>query len=256
MKKLHFSYDMEIAFSQPVQNNYFTMKCIPRSSDRQSIYGYKFVAGATDELRSHEDLFGNLYYAGRIMAPQTEFSAHFEGYGWIRNVPVLEPLHSLFCFETDKTAMDDSLRAFYADHAGYGRDPEKMTERLMEALYYELTYDPGVTDVATSAKAAFSMRAGVCQDYAHILIALCRYGGVPARYIAGCMCGEGASHAWIEMYREGQWSGFDPTHNRRTDDTYITLSVGCDADDCVLNRGVFSGFATQVQSVSLKVCEV
>lgn len=256
MKKLHFSYDMEILFAQPVQNNYFTMKCIPDSNERQSIYGYCFVAGQTDELRRHTDVFGNLYYAGRVMEPQTEFSAHFEGYSWVRNIPAKGVFHPLFQYETEKTAMDDSLRAFFSDHAGYGRDPEMMTERLMEALFHELTYAPGITDVGTTAKAAFSMRSGVCQDYAHILLALCRYGGVPARYVAGCMCGEGESHAWIEINHNGYWIGFDPTNNRRVDDTYITLSAGCDASDCVLNKGVVTGFAAQEQKVFLSVREV
>ena len=64
---------------------------------------------------------------------------------------------------------------------------------------------------------------GVCQDYSHILIALCRKYKIPARYVVGMIIGEGATHAWVEVYYDGCWYGLDPTHNKEVDDYFIKI---------------------------------
>ena len=100
-----------------------------------------------------------------------------------------------------------------------------------------------------TAGEAFALGCGVCQDYAHILIALCRAKGIAARYVAGMIFGEGATHAWVEIYDNGIWHGLDPTQNKRIDDGYIKLAQGRDSRDCQLNRGVFCGTAIQQQNI-------
>ena len=96
---------------------------------------------------------------------------------------------------------------------------------------------------------------GVCQDYAHIFLALCRLMGIPARYVAGMMVGEGATHAWTEVWILGAWIGFDPTNNRLAGDHYIKLSHGRDFGDCTIDKGCFKGFAAQKQNIYVKVEE-
>ena len=123
----------------------------------------------------------------------------------------------------------------------------------MDCLFRDFSYVPGKTDIHTTAAQAWAGRQGVCQDYAHIFVTLCRLAGYPARYVAGMMVGEGATHAWAEVYIDGVWMGFDPTHNRLTDDTYIKLSHGRDFGDCTIDRGCFKGFASQRQNIYVKV---
>ena len=126
---------------------------------------------------------------------------------------------------------------------------------LCAKVHDYFTYTPGETNVMTTAGEAFAARKGVCQDYAHVLIALCRMAGMPARYVSGLFIGEGASHAWTEIWMDGLWYGIDPTHNCPADEKYLKLCIGRDYSDCPLERGVFSGWAEQNQKVFTKVTD-
>ena len=126
---------------------------------------------------------------------------------------------------------------------------------LCAKVHDHFTYTPGETNVMTTAGEAYAAGKGVCQDYAHVLIALCRMAGMPARYVSGLFVGEGASHAWAEIWMDGLWYGIDPTHNRLTDETYLKLCTGRDYSDCPIERGVFSGWAEQTQKVFTKVTD-
>lgn len=97
---------------------------------------------------------------------------------------------------------------------------------------------------------------GVCQDYAHVFIALARLAGWHARYCMGLTVGEGATHAWAEIYYEGAWHGFDPTRDCRTDASYLRFATGRDAADCPVEQGTFYGLADQTQTVFMRVKEI
>ena len=96
---------------------------------------------------------------------------------------------------------------------------------------------------------------GVCQDYSHILISLCHLAGIPARYVVGMLTGEGASHAWVEIYQDEKWYALDPTNNLIVDDEHIKISHGRDYRDCLINQGVFTGCAKQTQEIQVVVEE-
>lgn len=124
---------------------------------------------------------------------------------------------------------------------------------LCHAVYRHFTYEPGATTTATTAAEAFALGAGVCQDYSQVLIVLCRMAGIPARYITGLMMGEGATHAWVEIHDGVRWRALDPTNDRIVDDGYMLFCTGRDFDDCPIERGVFTGNATQTQTVTAKL---
>ena len=129
----------------------------------------------------------------------------------------------------------------------------------MHRLHRDIAYEQGVTTVATTAEEAMRLRKGVCQDYAHILLSLCRMEKIPCRYVVGMMLGEGLSHAWVEVCDAGTWVALDPTNDLIVDDGYIKISCGRDYKDCMLNQGVFtgsSGRATQKQEISVFVEEI
>ena len=119
--------------------------------------------------------------------------------------------------------------------------PIDQAKVVMDEVYRAFVYTPASTTIRTTAEEAFAQRKGVCQDYAHVMLAVCRHVGLAARYIAGLLCGEGATHAWVEVYYDGRWIGLDPTHNRMVDDNYITIAHGRDYRDCMLDIGIFSG---------------
>ena len=96
---------------------------------------------------------------------------------------------------------------------------------------------------------------GVCQDYSHILLSLCRMEGIPCRYVVGMLIGEGASHAWVEICSEGRWIALDPTNNLVVDDQHIKISAGRDYQDCIINQGIFTGQTRQTQQILVSVKE-
>lgn len=142
----------------------------------------------------------------------------------------------------------DAVRGDYDSECGF-------PEYLMHRLYQRLSYVPGQTHVGTTAAEAFALSGGVCQDYAHIFTAMCRMAGFPARYAAGMAVGEGATHAWTEVWQDGAWAACDPTHDCMADDRYIKLSHGRDFIDCSVDRGCFRGAGGQEQTVYVKVAE-
>jgi transglutaminase-like putative cysteine protease len=110
-----------------------------------------------------------------------------------------------------------------------------------------LSYRFDATDVRTTAAQALALGAGVCQDYAHVMLALCRAGGLPARYVSGHLVGEGGTHAWVEVLVEDPLESrralavaFDPTHGRRADDGYVSIAVGRDYADVAPTSGTFA----------------
>ena len=79
--------------------------------------------------------------------------------------------------------------------------------------------------------------------------------GIPARYVAGMLIGEGASHAWVEVYDNERWYGLDPTNMLEVNEEHIKISNGRDYGDCILNQGIMTGIAKQDQEVEILVEE-
>ena len=146
---------------------------------------------------------------------------------------------------------------------------------LMQRIYRDFTYENQSTEVNTPALQALAQRKGVCQDFAHIMIACLRAYGLPARYVSGYLLthpapghqrlvGSDASHAWVSVYlpdlaepKGGRWCDFDPTNNRdgwgSPGEDYVTLAVGRDFADVSPLRGVIHGGASHTLNVAVTV---
>jgi transglutaminase-like putative cysteine protease len=152
---------------------------------------------------------------------------------------------------------------------------------LMGLVYQELAYEQHVTTVATTVPDVLKGRAGVCQDFAHVLIGLCRAIRLPARYVSGYIVprqaprsqqqtlghgassqapddspapsrGAGASHAWVEVYTPTHgWRGFDPTNNLLASNHHIKMGIGRDYNDVPPTRGTFRGQAEEKLTVEV-----
>ena len=130
----------------------------------------------------------------------------------------------------------------------------------MTAVRSKLDYEKGATSVQTSASEVLALGRGVCQDFAHVMIAACRAAGLPARYVSGYLYDDalgddhGASHAWVDVYDDGDgWISLDPTHGREQDESYIRVAVGRDYADVPPTRGVFKGNAEETLGVQVVV---
>lgn len=113
---------------------------------------------------------------------------------------------------------------------------------LCDWTFHALRYDAGVSGIETTASHSLARGAGVCQDFAHLMISLCRATALPARYVSGYAPGEGRMHAWVEVLLENQWHAFDPTHNRIIENA-VPVAIGRDFRDANPHQGTFRGRA-------------
>lgn len=143
-------------------------------------------------------------------------------------------------------------------------DPLALALRLTERLHALMAYNPGATQVDSPIDEALATRHGVCQDYSHIMLALCRLRGLPARYVSGYLFtgSEGdqsspdASHAWVEVWLPTVgWLGLDPTNNLVAGERHIRVAVGRDYADVPPVRGVFKGGAESALHVAVQVAQ-
>ena len=144
------------------------------------------------------------------------------------------------------SAPDEALRAAAATLLReHGADRYALAARINAFVFDHMRYVPDVTNVATTAAQAFAQGTGVCQDYAHIMLALCRLNGLAARYVSGHLLGEGGTHAWVEVIGEPLGDGtvpvwgFDPTHRRTTTLSYVFVAAGRDFADVTPTSGCF-----------------
>ena len=135
----------------------------------------------------------------------------------------------------------------------------EMAESLMHQVYAHMRYESGQTHVGTKATEAFDKGIGVCQDYAHVMLSLCRQVGLPSRYVSGYLPGEGQMHAWVEVLipvgkqQLSSWVAYDPTHNRRCNEQYVTVGVGRDYQDIAPTSGFYMGTSASNLEVSVSV---
>lgn len=255
---MQFRYCMRLDFSEPVQKHQFTLRMIPQSDERQRISARVDLEPACQYCEG-ADAFGNKYIYGEIGQPHTEFRVEVSGTAEIRGSTQLvcdRPMIELapYRFPSQYTRAGDCLKKYYENHGpAKGEGALVFSTRLLHQLYRDMEYVQGVTDIHTTAEEALAGKKGVCQDYAHIMLALCRMADIPSRYVVGMMQGEGYSHAWVEVCADGRWHGMDPTNDRTVDNTYIKISHGRDYQDCIVNRGTFRGNGTQTQQVKVVV---
>jgi len=133
--------------------------------------------------------------------------------------------------------------------------------QLTEYVYKNFQYIQGITSVTTTLDEIWKLKAGVCQDFAHILLAMLRLLCIPARYVSGYVCphdnnlrGEGATHAWVEAYVPFYgWLGLDPTNNCIVSEQHVRLAIGRNFSDCSPVKGTYKGTAKQTLEVGVSV---
>ena len=153
---------------------------------------------------------------------------------------------------TRLTAADERLTAMAADIVrSAGRpgeappNPEETAERICAAVFEAITYEFGITKVTTTAAEALADGRGVCQDFAHVMLALCHLLRLPARYVSGHLLGQGGTHAWVEVIvpraDQAEALAFDPCNGHRTDGGYVTVATGRDYSDVAPTSGSYVG---------------
>jgi transglutaminase-like putative cysteine protease len=157
----------------------------------------------------------------------------------------------------------DELRTLVETERAKDDTPYQVVLRFCQYVYNNFNYIKGVTTVDTTLDEIWKLKAGVCQDFAHILIEMLKLVGIPARYVSGYICtgqngmrGEGATHAWAEAYiPDHGWLGIDPTNSCIANENHVRLAVGRNFSDCSPVKGVYKGAARHKLEVSVMVDE-
>lgn len=155
----------------------------------------------------------------------------------------------------------DELKAVVNDQKNEGDTPYQLALRFCQYVYKNFEYIKGVTTVESKLEEIWGLKAGVCQDFAHMLTEMLRLVNIPARYVSGYICpnhsgmrGEGATHAWAEAYIPNYgWLGLDPTNNCIANETHVRLAVGRNFLDCSPVKGVYKGSSGHHLEVAVSV---
>jgi transglutaminase-like putative cysteine protease len=142
------------------------------------------------------------------------------------------------------------------DAVGDERDAWQQSIRLMAFVHSHLAYQSNSTKVHTHPREVLAQRRGVCQDFAHVMLSLCRSLKIPALYVSGYLATETASatHAWVEVFIPGHgWQPLDPTHNCQPGETYVKIAVGRDYADVAPIRGTYKGTTERKMEVTVRI---
>lgn len=255
--KYQLSYQLSIQFANEVAHHQYALRLLPRLSSGVIVHSQHLtIAGQHDEGELRDGFANQLIY-GCYRKAHAHFEASYQAIVSRSMVFSSDLPVDWFASSSLLTKAEHNLLSEWAILAsGLTRFEQAM--QIMHSVYRRMTYRKGSTDVWHGVNSVMIHSTGVCQDYAHVMIALLRFVGIPARYVAGVAQGEGESHAWVEGWIDGWWQGFDPTHNCMVSyqDAYVPIAVGRDAADCPLNMGQFIGKAQQVLSVQTQLMAV
>jgi transglutaminase-like putative cysteine protease len=256
LKNVRFQYQTELTFSSPASGHRFLLKILPQSDNRQRIkkISWRIEPSSADTLWRTVDGFGNDALAGHISAPHSYFRFGIEGIAEVSGEPYTESNEPprVLLYPTELTRAHRGLVDLYNDINRFAStDTLERFQHFAHAVHNCLRYKRGATGNSTSAARAFDIGAGVCQDYAQILLSLLRLDKIPCRYVAGLASDYGETHAWVEAWTGNQYCAVDPTRDKLIDEGYIALSRGRDFADSAIERGVFKGACRGTQTVSL-----
>jgi transglutaminase-like putative cysteine protease len=269
-------------YATPVRESVMELRMQPRSEGPQALRSFQLNTNPRAQLYAYTDHFGNAVYHFNVLRDHEELRIEAQAVIEIaRRQPLPESLDVLEwdrynsynltddhfdLLEPSKFAVPSpSLLAFMQNKELLKPtgDPLSALTRLNTLIYDSFEYESGVTQVHSPIDHALGEGRGVCQDFAHIMIAVARHWGIPARYVSGYLyhrphsqdrSGSDATHAWIECYLPSLgWVGFDPTNNVLAGDCHIRAAVGRDYDDVPPTRGTFKGGAESELAIAVSV---
>jgi transglutaminase-like putative cysteine protease len=270
------SYTAQNSYAEPVHQAVFELNILPCTDHIQVLTGYSVKNSLNARFALTVNLFGFNTLQFRTKESFTELYIQLAAQVRKRPFTELPPLRS------DVLLEDISKNDFYIDHQLFLR-PTPLTDitednrdKILRMdkrtpvlkfistmnlyVHQYISYSKGKTTVQTSANDILLTPEGVCQDYTHLLIAMCRYNGIPARYVSGYVypdndiLGALQMHAWAEVFvPDLGWIGVDPTNNIFVNDYFIKVSHGTDYNDCSPLKGILNTFGTNTTQHDVQV---
>ena len=283
MKNMFYSvrHITTFVYSAPISESAMELRMQPRSESGQRCLQFELTTNPRARIHAYRDHLGNVVHHFDIPARHAQLRITTEATvemssaaalpdsladnSWeALGAPAIESSHWEFLHPShfvERTALLDG----FARDLGLERrrDPLSLLREVNTGIFQSFDYMPHSTQVDSPIDDALKARQGVCQDFAHIMLALVRPLGIPARYVSGYLfqgdehrdrSDVGATHAWIETWLpDVGWIGFDPTNNLIVGERHIRVAVGRDYADVPPTRGVFKGKADTELSVSVHV---
>ena len=268
-------------YEPAVRESVMEVRLQPRSDGDQRCLSFTLQIDPATNVMQYHDFMGNVVHHFDIAAKHTLVKVTAQSAVEVQSVPApaasdcggWDDLDALVAggdywemllpssFVCSSEPLEELARELELDRRG---NPLEFLTELNTAIYRLFAYVPQSTKVDSPIEDALRSRQGVCQDFAHIMIALVRRLKIPCRYVSGYMFHrdpeekdrslEGASHAWVEALvpRLG-WVAFDPTNNLVGADRHIRVAIGRDYADVPPTRGVYKGEAQSELSVTVTV---
>ena len=252
MKSMHLQIEhhTEYQYDNPVRYSIQELRLSPLDSKGQTIVKWKIQSPV--KAKSTQDTFGNVCQTLVLDTPYKSMSITAKGevkslgcYEYQDDAHAVSPYYLLQ--PTTLTQISEPMRSYFESALPKKYDIDSVLA-LADAIRVGIRYQAGITTFATTAAQSFAMQTGVCQDHSHIMLSLCRFANIPARYVSGYFFAEEspnlASHAWVDVCLnedQGRWISIDVTHACLTDQRHIRLAIGRDYYSAAPIKGIRSG---------------
>ncbi len=266
---LELTHETTFLYDQPVSEVYMEFRLTPLTDGAQHLLQHRQRVAPLRPVRQYVDAFGSTVSYFNLLNRHEKIEVYFDSvvetfpsasreggsgearpsapgvllYDYLRPTPLTEPCGEFLEFVRPL----EHLR---------GESARQVALAVSDILYTRFRYEGEVTSASSPIADILRHGGGVCQDFAHLMLATCRWLGYPSRYVSGYVLTQrdeespAASHAWCQVYDpESGWIGIDPTHNALAGEQYVRLGVGRDYKDVPPNKGVFRGHGTETMEV-------
>ena len=272
--RLRVAHETRFDYDAPARSSYNELRVTPRTELRQTTLETRVVTSPPAPQYSYLDYWGTHVVAFNVDRSHEVLT--ITGTSLVDTQPSTEPGNCTWDEVADaSTVMADHLShhlytapgpALSQIALGLRSDrPLETAQRIMATSHDALRYARGVTSVHTSADEAYEDGAGVCQDFAHLALALTKSVGLPSRYVSGyfhpdaeASIGEeitGESHAWVEVWM-GRWWAYDPTNDCPVGERHVAVGRGRDYGDVPPVKGIYAGNAENTMRVAVRIARV
>lgn len=264
--RLSIEHTTIFTYDTPISEAYTEMRLRPMDIGGQRCLSFALQTEPRGEVFQYADRFGNDVRHFDVLAPHqklrvTALSQILTPDEFENDTRELSPLDEYdYRLPSPYVPLTERLKKLAEQHAQENR-PRETARALMHTLYSSIQYVKGVTNVHTNADEVLDVASGVCQDFAHVMLAVCRAQNIAARYVSGYLYSpnngeheQAASHAWVDVFipNEG-WLSLDPTHNCLQSPYYVRVAVGRDYGDVSPTRGIYRGNAQEELKVQVHV---
>ncbi len=269
--RFRVSHTTEYKYQVPASESFAELRVWPQSNGSQQVISRSLVVEPSSLVDHYTDYFGN--YVEFFSVPYRHSSVSVTAEAEVETFSMSPPDAVLaLSLAEARQVMNSNLYQLFEFLQPSGLVPLNQHSRIKKRFFSEansvgdtllslnrwiftnFTYQSGSTDISTPIREVVRHRKGVCQDFAHLMLAILRSNGIPARYVSGYieafdpekvdlqLVGAAASHAWVEVYLPGgYWWGLDPTNNQVAGERHIVVAVGRDYNDVAPMRGTYKG---------------